>query len=636
MSDVFIDRIRTLAPRRGQIWQGGLVRMPAWIRDAGRTPYRPVLGLWVSLQDSVARTSRVVPPEEVGHHLALEALANLACDGTIAGYLPARLEVNDPDLAESLARTLAGLGVEVVHREHLLMIEQFLKRASAAVGIADVPGALSPPGVTLDRFRAFADAAAEFHRAAPWRHLQDIDLLRIETPVPDPALRFASVLGQGGVERGVWLFETSDILWETQRRGGDPGTGLARHGAWLVTYDPIDRIPASDADLWLDHDLPVAGEGSIPVATFVKLGTRIRRPSVPVLTFLEGLLRALAASSEAEIDGARWSRRVETFDGPLTIGLALPDLESPPDPATLLRRGFEPDRRGMERGMWLIGRELDRHPGATREEVTRIVAAFSGKSDREIEFKPESPLEAAQDLCYQAFDALGRRAVLLARQAVETCPDCADAHVILAEHCVDPLQRRERYESGVAAGERSLGPATFTEEAGHFWEVVRTRPYMRARFGLAATLERLGDVDGAIGHYNDMLRLNTGDNLRLRDHLLPLLFVRGRDADAAALLDRFEEDDSAPWRYGRALLAYRSGAEPDGIRAVLDRAVEANPDIALELLGEEPPAGRPTPHGKVAEYFGPLLRPAWEATPGASAWLRERMGLEAHAGASTD
>jgi Tetratricopeptide repeat len=39
---------------------------------------------------------------------------------------------------------------------------------------------------------------------------------------------------------------------------------------------------------------------------------------------------------------------------------------------------------------------------------------------------------------------------------------------------------------------------------------------MRARAGLAATLDALGDVEAAIGHYRDMLRLNPGDNQGIR------------------------------------------------------------------------------------------------------------------------
>ncbi len=56
----------------------------------------------------------------------------------------------------------------------------------------------------------------------------------------------------------------------------------------------------------------------------------------------------------------------------------------------------------------------------------------------------------------------------------------------------------------MAAGERALGPEVFETEAGHFWGVTETRPYMRARFGLARCLEDLERTDEAIGHSGSM------------------------------------------------------------------------------------------------------------------------------------
>ena len=110
---------------------------------------------------------------------------------------------------------------------------------------------------------------------------------------------------------------------------------------------------------------------------------------------------------------------------------------------------------------------------------------FTGPMDA-IPSTARTPLERAQDLVYRAFDARGRRRVQLARKAIELSADCADAYVLLAEECADLGQARDLYAQGVAAGERALGPAFFAEDAGHFWQDVRTRPYLRARFGWRA------------------------------------------------------------------------------------------------------------------------------------------------------
>lgn len=47
-----------------------------------------------------------------------------------------------------------------------------------------------------------------------------------------------------------------------------------------------------------------------------------------------------------------------------------------------------------------------------------------------------------------------------------------------------------------------------------------TRPHMRARAQLAALLNEVSKLDEAVEHYEEMLRLNSGDNQGLRYPLL--------------------------------------------------------------------------------------------------------------------
>ena len=58
----------------------------------------------------------------------------------------------------------------------------------------------------------------------------------------------------------------------------------------------------------------------------------------------------------------------------------------------------------------------------------------------------------------------------------------------------------------------ALGAEGFEEYAGHFWGFLETRPYMRARAGLAIALIKLGDESAAIEHFRAMLKLNPNDN----------------------------------------------------------------------------------------------------------------------------
>src|SRR2546421_12928373 len=59
---------------------------------------------------------------------------------------------------------------------------------------------------------------------------------------------------------------------------------------------------------------------------------------------------------------------------------------------------------------------------------------------------------------------------------------------------------------------KRLASAGLSWPFGHFWGFLETRPYMRARAGLASTLLQLGDIDSALAHYRDMLKLIPNDN----------------------------------------------------------------------------------------------------------------------------
>ena len=149
---------------------------------------------------------------------------------------------------------------------------------------------------------------------------------------------------------------------------------------------------------------------------------------------------------------------------------------------------------------------------------------------------------------------------------------------------------------------------------------------MRARCALAQTLEELGRRDEALNHYRDLLRLNPNDNQGVRDLMLPLLVVGGRDDEALALLGRYPDDPSAVWRYGRALVTYRREGEGATTATRLREALRANRRVAKSLHGAAPlPARDPEAYAfggeEEAIIAGRILAEAWQATPGAAEWL---------------
>jgi tetratricopeptide (TPR) repeat protein len=627
VSPLLIARFAQLPRNSAEVWQGGLVRLPAWVENGpdGR-PYRPWAAIWVSL-----RTGRMHMKMEpaLGAHdpgLALETLLEFGLNKKLAGCRPARLEVADEDVGAYLVRALGDDHLTFTVYRDLRAVKQVLAHYGKTIGGAPLPpDALDTPGVTIERMRAFGEAAKRFYLGAPWRYLTDEDLIHVEAPAAERGLRHLTVLGGGGQVFGLGFFETLEDF-EAVQADPDPETFTQARSRWAVWYGPIEDMPFGDADLWEDHGLPVAEDQAYPVALRIGPNATVVRPDARVLAYLEGLLLALAETSEGEIDQGRWTRQVQHLDGPKTFTLCVPALLEPLDAPRPAQRGGIPDRRIMERVLAEMERFMARSEFGDPEEANKAMQErFIGPFD-EIPSTATTPLEKAQDLIYRAVEARGRRRTQLARKALELSADCADAYVMLAEQAAGPEAARDLYAQAVAAGERALGPLTFEEDAGHFWGMVQTRPYMRARLGLARCLEELGQVNEAIGHYQELLRLNPNDNQGVRDILLPVLLATGRDGEAGALLEQFEDDISATWKYGWALWTFRREGDSPLARGRLRAAVRANHHVPRYLTGKaEWPGPLPASYAfgskEEAVICAGELGDAWWATPGAEDWL---------------
>lgn len=242
----------------------------------------------------------------------------------------------------------------------------------------------------------------------------------------------------------------------------------------------------------------------------------------------------------------------------------------------------------------------------------------------------ESALDAAQEVMYDAWEASSRqRRVALARKALAISPLCADAYVLLAEETARSVSEAlDIYRKGVEAGELALGKKTFDHDVGHFWGLLETRPYMRARSGLAQALWASGEREDAITHYRDMLRLNPNDNQGIR-HLLAACFLEMERYDELdALLADYDGDGSTTWTYTQALASFRRAGDTERSRSLLAEALASNGHVPGFLLGErKPPRTRPDyitvgSEDEAIEYvrdFGA----GWERTPGALVWLRD-------------
>jgi tetratricopeptide (TPR) repeat protein len=233
----------------------------------------------------------------------------------------------------------------------------------------------------------------------------------------------------------------------------------------------------------------------------------------------------------------------------------------------------------------------------------------------------------AEDLVYEAWEAAGARRAVLAREALALWPDCADAYVLLAQAASSLEEAHELLKHGVAAGERAVGRRVFVEDAGDFWLIFETRPYMRARAALAATLWRLGRREEAVEHQRELLRLNPRDNQGLRYRQANWLLALESYDELDQLFAAHAGDGHAPgFTYTRALAAFARRGAGAQARALLGEARELNPHIPSYLSGRKKlPVKRPayTVFGEESEAvdYAAGAGELWGSVPGALAWL---------------
>ena len=628
-----VARYKRLAVRSADTWQGGLFRLPMWIQECeDDPPYRPIGAFWRSARTGLIWILIEPQPRTANAELAVRALLEFGKkhERELLGR-PARIEVPNARFAEELRQVLDDRDTAIAVVEHLPEVNEALRELGEHQTGPLPRGLLETPGVTVEHVRRFAEAACEFYTSEPWEALQPEDLVAVDVPGLDPEMRYLVVTGTSRETRGI-MFYRSRNQFERFRR--NPPTAGRKPRMWIVAFDPIDYLPFADVDAWQDLALPVAAVDAYPRPGLVLPTDSLVRPDSRRLAHLEAILRALTLTTDDQFDAGEWTRQIDTAEGAVTVGLSLPRLLEQIAGTDDSNAPLDEGRRVAELRFQMeqVLRRANRaaRSADTPEDVTRLVEEAMGAEPAVANGANQTsmPVEVrAQELAYRAVASHGRRQIQLARQALAIYPDCADAWSALGARAIDLDRAVGRFREAVAAGQRALGADVFAASAGHFWEAVETRPYMRARFALADCLEAAGAVGEAIEHYRDMLRLNPSDNQGVRHRLLECLIDEQRDADAQALIEQFKDDKSPDWKYAAALVAFRREGDSMSSRALRADAVHELAAVVPYLTGERalpaPPAAFRPYSRDHAVVCATWLIDMWQDTPGACGWLAD-------------
>lgn len=209
---------------------------------------------------------------------------------------------------------------------------------------------------------------------------------------------------------------------------------------------------------------------------------------------------------------------------------------------------------------------------------TQNTAQSRGKRDKR---------EEAQDLLFAADgESSAKKRAQFVKQALELHPDSPDAYRILAEDAKSIGDKISILKKGMQAGERDLGKSFFDENKGHFWGIASTRPYMRVKHAYAELSWLQGNLKEAASQFEELLELNTMDNLGVRYMLAGVYLEWDRLQHAERLLRAYEDDASAVFAYSRLILEYKKKGITAKLVMLYNAALQRNEYVPEYLFGK--------------------------------------------------
>jgi tetratricopeptide (TPR) repeat protein len=623
-------------PQTQDSWYFLARKLRTWINPEDSEPQRPYISLVVNLQTGAIYGQNLGPkpePQEV-QKLLFETMLHPEKGLEIPAQRPQRVFFEERQWLDELAPALQQIGVQAKYRSMKSDFDPLIQELEAHLrqGSVEPPGLLRQKGVNIRLLSSLFAAAADFYRAEPWVQLSNSDLLAVRvSPQKEPY--YVTVMGQGGIEYGLAVYQTWEDVLHQYQPYERLEEALPPSGAHVFFFNPINEVPFDDLDAIETYGWEAAGPQAYPVPFIFTPEQEVLRPGCDELLWYEAALRAIpqfvdqylvagshlvqAAEDQpaAKDQPVEASLAVNTSAGKVQVQVRYPGGEVPAE--------LQPVHDDLD--LFDKDEQPDRPPFDRRAMEGQMAHMFGKQGGTAL----EGQARRAQDIMYQAWDEGNpARRISLAHKALKISPDCADAYVLLAEEEADTLQRAlGLYQKGVTAGQRALGEDYFKVNTGYFWGLLETRPYMRAMQGKASCLWELDRRQEAIEIYNEMLRLNPGDNQGVRYALADLLLSMGRDAELAKLLRQFKDDASAVWRFTQALLEFRKTGNSPKANRLVQAALEFNPHVLPYLSGKKRiPKRLPDYIGfgdeNEASVYAANHLNYWRRTPGALDWLQ--------------
>jgi tetratricopeptide (TPR) repeat protein len=248
---------------------------------------------------------------------------------------------------------------------------------------------------------------------------------------------------------------------------------------------------------------------------------------------------------------------------------------------------------------------------------------------------PVNNQQRALDLCRRAeLESDPDRACMLAAQAMECWPDCAEAYIILARFTAeDDYQAAGMYSQAYNAGVSALGGLDLAKHANILWQDELGRSCIRALSQFARSIVDLTLYTDASLKFTLAQVLDEEDNLGNRYYSIACLVAIGDYEEAFEMLEGWDDPKDRLVSLGWLLANVHSGRRGEAEKELALQILEADRDLLqwmVDPLTVESAIHLEYCNGDVEEVerlLG-LFSEVWWMQPDAVEWLREVTGLD--------
>lgn len=221
----------------------------------------------------------------------------------------------------------------------------------------------------------------------------------------------------------------------------------------------------------------------------------------------------------------------------------------------------------------------------SEDDINTFINQFMQNYNQNIDKKTAYDEYDYLDMAQNAFDV--KESIRYAQKALKMNPYCLDAEMIIAQAKAKNMDElKKNIEKVIQKGETQLAERNITieEDAGSFYGLFETRPYMRARKKYLELLIAQGRFRSAIAEAEEIIRLNENDNLGARYTLLALYCYFEEEDKANALFEKYKVDSA--FMLLPMIALYYKKENNKKFKFLIKKLNNKNPDLrsAIEML----------------------------------------------------